>query len=389
MKRKFRFISLLTALVMVAVIFAGCGSKTNSGTDKAKFKVAFVTSAAGQNDSGYNKSACDTIKTVAAQVSADYKIVEPTNGVSQALETLAEDGYNLIFSLEYDFEALVNGVGGSKAIAEQYPDTYFVVFNDNPNVKEDGSVKHDNVISVLFDVHEASYLAGYTYVLMNENQEKLFGDGYKLTPLAVARAAGFVGGTNSNGILVYSYGFIEGMQKAAAEANVKYDYYAKYDAGFTDPALGSTVAGTFYDNGANIVFADCGTVGDGITSKAKEAGKIAIQVDANLDSTQPGHILTSVLKITGVPVETITKAYADGSISKMENLQTYNLKSGATGITDMSVIGKSVKDAALWAEICQKVANVQKQIEDGTIKVVNAQDGEKLDTAKIPNVNIK
>lgn len=405
MKRK--LMALVLACAMIAATVAGCGSGGNETTAQTSgeegtqadagegsaagndFKVAFVCSEAGQNDSGYNKSACDTIAEVASELGVEYNIIEPTNGVAQALETLAADGYNLIFSLEYDFEALINGVGGGLPLAEQYPDTWFVVFNDNPNVNEDGSVKYDNVISVLFDVHEASYLAGYAYVLVNENQEQLFGDGYNLAPLDTARAAGFVGGTNSNGILVYSYGFIEGIEKAASELGVTYDYYAKYDAGFTDSATGSTVAGTYYDNGANIVFADCGTVGDGITSRANEEGRLAIQVDADLDSTQPGYILTSVLKITGVPVETITRAYADGTIGEMDNLQSYDLESGATGITDMSVIGGHVQDADLWNEILQKVNDVADQIKSGEIVVTNAQDGESLDTSAITHVNIK
>ena len=92
-----------------------------------------------------------------------------------------------------------------------------------------------------------------------------------------ARAIGFIGGTNSNGITVFSYGFIQGINYVAQQLGVKYDYYAKYDAGFSDPATGSTVAGTYYDNGANVVFGCAGNVGDGITSKAKEVGKLAIR----------------------------------------------------------------------------------------------------------------
>lgn len=408
---KSKLLALLLSCTLAVTMLAGCGSSGEEETAapaeteteaegeseeaaaetgaNSDFKVAFVCSEAGQNDTGYNKSACDSLKEVADELGVEYKIVEPTNGVAQALETLAGDGYNLIFSLEYDFEALINGVGGNTAIAEQYPDTTFVVFNDNPNVNEDGSVKYENVISVLFDVHEASYLAGYAYVLMNENQDQLFGEAYHMTPVDTARAAGFVGGTNSNGILVYSYGFIEGIEKAAEEFDVTYDYYAKYDAGFTDSATGSSVAGTYYSNGANIVFADCGMVGDGITAKAKETGKLAVQVDADLDDTQPGYILTSVLKITGVPVETITRAYADGTIGEMDNLQSYNLESGATGITDMSVIGSYVEDSGLWEEIVQKVNDIADQIKDGTIKVTNAQNGEELDTSKVTHVNIK
>lgn len=363
------------------------GNKNSSAN--SDLKIAIVCSNSGQNDNGYNQSACTEGKAIAQELGAECKIVEPVNGVPSALEALAEDGYNLIFSLEYDFDALVKGVGGAKPIAEQYPETWFVVFNDNPNRKEDGSTLHNNVISVLFDVHEASYLAGYLSVYMNENADKLFPEGYSMTPTDKSRGIGFIGGTNSNGILVYSYGFIQGINKAAEELSVDYDYYAKYDAGFTDPALGSTVAGTFYESGANVVFADAGVVGDGITSKAKEMGKIAIQTDANLDDQQPGHVLTSVLKITGVPVKIITQAYADGKIADMDKEQSYNLASGATGITDLAEMSKHVADTAVWDDIKTKTNEISQQIQDGKIDVVNKQIGEEFDPATCPHVNIK
>lgn len=137
------------------------------------------------------------------------------------------------------------------------------------------------------------------------------------------------------------------------------------------------------------MFADAGVVGDGITAKAKELGKIAIQTDANLDTQQPGHVLTSVLKITGVPVKIITKSYADGKIAEMDRLQTYNLASGATGITDLAEMGKHVKDTAVWEEIKGKVKKISDQITNGEIKVTNKQLNEEFDEAKCPNVVIK
>lgn len=382
---------MLALVLLSALIFTGCGKESGDSEkgDNSDLRVAVVCSGSGQNDNGYNQSACEGIEEAAKKIGCEYKIIEPANGVPEALETLADDGYNLIFSLEYDFDALIKGVGGAEPIAAQYPDTTFVVFNDNPNKDENGEQIHENVISVLFDVHEASYLAGYLSVQVNENMDKLFGDSYGLTPLDTARGIGFIGGTNSNGILVYSYGFIEGINKAAEEYGVKYDYYAKYDAGFTDSALGSTVAETFFDEGANIVFADAGVVGDGITAKAKELGKIAIQTDANLDAQQPGHVLTSVLKITGVPVKVITEAYADGKIAEMDRLQTYNLASGATGITDLEEMGKHIEDTNVWGEIKEKVQKVSEQISNGEIKVTNKQLNEEFDEAKCPNVVIK
>lgn len=391
--KKNKILSLLMALVMVLLV--GCGGAGEKGgeskgaVEPSDVKVGIVCSAAGQNDTGYNKAIVDKATAMSKEKGFHLQVVEPTNGVPNAIETLAEDGYQLIFSMEYDFEALVNGVGGAAPLAEQYPETTFVVFNDNPNVDEKGETKYKNVISVLFNVNESSYLAGYLYVLVNEASDKLFGDGYKFVAPEEARAAGFIGGTNSNGITVYSYAFISGMNDAAAESNVTYDYYAKYDAGFTDSALGSTVAGTFFDNKANIVFADAGIVGDGITSKAKEVGRLAIQVDANLDAQQPGHVLTSVLKLTDAPGEVILNSFLEGKIGEQENVQTFGIKSMATDITDLSEIAKVVQDQDAWKEIVDKVQEKRQAIIDGSLKVINAQNGDTFDASAYPHVIVK
>ena len=320
-------------------------------------------------------------------------MVEPTTGVPKALESLADDGYQIIFNLEYDFEALINGTGGADAIAKMYPDTTFICMNDNPNKDSEGKQIHDNVISVLFDVHESSFVAGALTTLVNENAKELFGDTeYKFTsPENGGRSVGFIGGTNSNGITVFSYGYIEGINYEAEKFGVNYDYYSKYDAGFADSATGSTVAGTYYNQGANVVFAVAGAVGDGVASKAKEEGKLAIQVDANKDAQQPGYILTSVMKNTDVPVYEIIKASIEGKLDSMDRVQTYSLASGATSITDLAEISKHVQDSGKekWEEIKAEVKDVESKIADGTIKVTNAQNGEEFDQSKCPNVKIK
>lgn len=389
-----RMIALLLTLIMILSACSGgtepAKTQAPAGETKASdLKVGVVCSAAGQNDTGYNKAIVDKVKQLSSESGFHAQIVEPTSGVPNALETLAAEGYNLVFSMEYDFEALVNGVGGAKPIAEQFPNTTFVIFNDNPNVDANGNVKHKNVYSVLFNVNEPSYLAGYLYVLVNEAQAKLFGDGYKMVAPDKARVAGFVGGTNSNGILVFSYAFIQGINDAATEAGVKYDYLAKNDAGFSDPALGSTVAGTFYDNNANVVFAVAGVVGDGISSKAKEVSRLAIQVDANLDEQQPGYVLTSVLKLTDIPGDKFVKALLNGTLSSMENLQTFGIQTGATDITDLSVIERYIVDNETWAKIKAQLEAKKLAISNGSLKVVNVQIGETFDPALYPNVVMK
>lgn len=389
-------VGIMLAGVMAVGSLTACGGsdkKADGDTASSDVSIAVICSSAGQNDNGYNQSAVDGAKKAAEELGIEYKVVEPTNGVPQALESLAEDGYDVIFNLEYDFEALISGTGGAKPIAEMYPDTTFVCVNDNPNQDENGKVIHENVISALFDVHQASYVAGALSVLVNENTETLFGtDDYKFTaPDNGGRALGFIGGTNSNGITVFSYGFIEGMNHVAEELGVDYDYYAKYDAGFADSATGSTVAGTYYNQGANIIFSVAGSVGDGVAAKAKEEGKLMVHVDANKDAQQPGHILTSVLKNTEVPVYEITKAAVEGKIDEMERVQSYTLASGAASITDLTEISKYVQEDGKekWEEIKTYIADLEKQIGDGTITVTNAQAGEEFDPSTCKNVTLK
>lgn len=396
MKKVGKLVSVILTLAIIAAGLAGCGGGgKKDDSAKSDVKIAVVCDSAGQNDNGYNQSAVNGAKKAAEELGVEYKVVEPTNGVPAALEALAEDGYNVIFNLEYDFDALIKGVGGSKPIAELYPETTFVCFNDNPNQNESGEPIHSNVISVLFDVHEASFIAGALGVQVLENSDVLFPEGsYKFTPLDNGgRAIGFVGGTNSNGITVFSYGFLEGINKAAEDLGVNYDYYAKYDAGFSDPATGSTVAGTFYNQGANIVYAVAGSVGDGVAAKAKEESKLAIHVDADKDSQQPGYILTSVIKNTEVPVFDITKSYKEGKIKEMGNLQSFSLASGATSVTDLSEIQKQLADTdeakAKWEDIMSYIDDLKSQIADRKIKVTNAQLGEEFDPAACKNVSVK
>lgn len=395
-KRVVQALGCILAMTMVVGSLTACGGKSEKKAEKkagSDVKVAIICSAAGQNDNGYNQSAVEGAKKAADEFGIEYKVVEPTTGVPQALESLADDGYNVIFNLEYDFEALIQGTGGAQPIAEMYPDTTFVCVNDNPNQDEDGNTIHDNVISVLFDVHQASFVAGALTTLVNENAETLFGtDGYNFTPADNGgRSVGFIGGTNSNGITVFSYGYIEGINYEAEKLGVNYDYYAKYDAGFADSATGSTVAGTYYNQGANIVFSVAGSVGDGVASKAKEEGKLAIQVDANKDDQQPEYVLTSVIKNTEVPVYDIVKEAVNGKIDKMDRAQTYSLASGAASITDLSEISKHIQDSGKdkWEEIKTEIKDVEDKISDGTIVVTDAQSGEEFDASKCPNVTVK
>lgn len=386
-----KIIATLTSLMFVIVLFSGCGASQTSSNSSKDLGIALITSAAGPNDNGYNASAIKGLEKVKSELGINYKVVE-SKDIPGSLAELSKAGYKLIFTLEYNFDALINGVGGGKPIAEEYPGTTFVVFNDNPNVNKDGSVKHKNVISVLFDVHQASFLAGALSVLVNENYKDLFDAGnYKFTEGNEGRKLGFFGGTKSNGITVFGYGYAEGANYIANKLNVKYTYLSDYNVGFTDSAAGSTKANTYYSEGANIIISVAGAVGDGVTSKAKEVKKLAIEVDANKDNNQPGYILTSVLKNTQIPVFDIAEHYKKNTMADISGkLINYDLASNATGITDLAIIESKVKESGKtkWNDIKAQIADISKKIASKEIKVTNAQSGEKFDKSNLKNLSM-
>lgn len=404
MKRSKKILSAVLALVMTASVgFTGCASQSGTASSggasstaapAADKKVALLCSAAGANDNGYNQTAINGLNQLKDELGADVKVVEATTDYPGTLKTLAQAGYKLIFSLEYDFTALIEGVGGEKPLAEQFPDTTFVVFNANPNLDKDGKAIHKNVISVMFNVNEASFLAGVLSVAVNENASVLLDPSkYSFTAVPDGRKVGFIGGTQSAGIEVFSYGFAEGVNYEAKKLgnDVIYTMYSTFDAGFSDTAKGATTAGTYYGEGANIVYTVAGSVGDGVDAKAKEVKKLSIQVDANKDASQPGYVMTSVLKNTNVPVYELGKQYVEGTIGENGGKEiSYTLSSGATGITDLSTFEAALKtdDAAKakWSEIKAELADAAKKITDGSIKVTNAQIGEKLDLSTLSNM---
>lgn len=371
---------LFTLIFAVGFLSVACRQDTEEG-----IRVGLIVSSAGANDNGYNEFAIQGLNQAKADFDIDIQVVTTAEDVPGSLEILAEEGYDLIFSLEYNFAALIEDDGSGRSIAEKFPDTMFVIFNDFANTDGDGNKIHDNVIEVLFNVNEASFLAGALAVLVNEAHEVLFTDAkYDFSPLEedLGRAVGFVGGSQSPGIQVFSWGFYQGVNHIAAELDVQYRFYETYAAGFGASAANATTINNYFDNGANVIFAAAGGVATNLRNAAVSKGKLAVDVDADQDAAAPGHVLTSVLKNTNVPVYTIIEEFINGTLEGGKDL-SYDLTSEGTGITELVVIAEHIADtpeaAEEWANILLKISELYDAIVAGTIDVIDAQYGEVLD----------
>ena len=379
---------IVTLFVLMLSISLFACNKTNNNDD---IKVGLIVSAAGANDNGYNQFAIDGLEKAATDFGVQINIVNTADDVPGSLETLADDGYDLIFTLEYNFGALITDDGSGESIAEKYPDTTFVTFNAFANTNEAGTKIHDNVVEVLFNVNEGSFLAGSLAALVIENNEVLFdASEYSFTALdAGGRAVGFLGGVQSDGITVFGYGFAQGVEYIANELDVQYDLYETYAAGFGASQDNYNLIDSYFDSGVNVVFAAAGGVATNMRNAASDNKKLAIDVDANQDAQVAGSVLTSVLKNTNISVyDLVEKFIDDEEIGGKEFF--YDLNSGATGITDLATIEGYIQDTteatSKWQEIVAKIATIKADISDGTIDVVDAQSGETLDYATLDHV---
>ena len=162
-----KLISLLLAVAMLAVVFAGCGTTNNgdnnattaadgtsAGTDYSKIKIGFIflhdeNSTYDLNFINAAKEAQKTLGLSDDQVVMKTNIPE-TNECFNAAEDLVDRGCNIVFADSFGHESFL------KQAAEKYPDVQFC--------HATGTTAHtaglDNFHNAFASIYEGRYLAG-------------------------------------------------------------------------------------------------------------------------------------------------------------------------------------------------------------------------------------
>jgi basic membrane protein A len=306
---------------------------------------ALVIAQGGLGDQSYNDLAYAGFQRALKETGLEGKPVESKDVVAQAADILrraSDADFGLIVDLEYSHgEPMVE-------VAKDYPDTTFAILNQVQ--------KGDNIVSVLFQEQEGSYLAG---MLAGQVTTDTSIKGINAEPII-----GVIGGTKSAGIDKFIAGFIEG----AKAANPKVEVKVAYSNNFGDPALGQQMAKAMYEEGADIIYQIAGGTGIGVIQAAKETGHYAIGVDGDQDGLAPGNVLTSMIKRTDVAVENVVKDYAK-DVKLGGTTIAFGLKEDGVGLSEM----KYTKDI-IPAVYLAKVEAAKADIISGKIKVWNVVD---------------
>jgi basic membrane protein A len=324
---------LLCIVAIAALVFTACGGGGSAETagssaaggssaaaeggsaaggdaaDGALLRVAMVSDVGGVNDQSFNQSAWEGLQQLEADGIAEVTYLESqqeSDYVSN-LENLTDQDYQIIWGIGY---MLADPI---LTAAKTNPDTtYAIVDNDY------GDETPENVICLVFDSQDSSFLCGYIAGRMTETNN-----------------VGVVGGIQGDVIDTFVYGYSAGAKYAAYEQGKEIEVQVQYIDSFTDSAKGKTVATKMIQDGADVVFQACGGGGVGVIEAAKEQGKWAIGADSDQNHLAPDNVLTSAMKLVGAGMYNVCKESANGNDLRG---QTYlgTLENGSVGIAPTS-----------------------------------------------------
>ena len=374
-----KFLAILLALVLLLSL-AACGEKktdTKEPTAKTytnaddvpdtmnaadgKYEVAFVTDVGQLKDKSFNQGTYDGVKLYAANHGLSYKYYQPANG-SEATDDDRYDAMKAACSAGAKVVVCAGFMQGTalEKAAKEFTGTKFVFI--------DGwSLGLDNVAGITFQEEQCGYFAGYAAVMEGYTKLGFCGGG---------------GGTN-DACCRYGYGFVQGVNAAAAKKGVQAEvnYSWEYGASFSASQELQAMAAGWYSNGTEVIFACGGSMFDSITAAASANDKFVIGVDSD-QSFDSDTVITSALKGVGAAASwAIGKAY-DGTWTEIgNNCANLGAKDDATGLP-----------TATWSLKNYAVAEYEAQLADviaGKIAIDNAVlNGDAIKGVSFSNVTV-
>ena len=308
-----KFLALMLALVM-ALSLVACGQKNQDSngtydTDKdtdvtdVAYKVAMITDYGDITDQSFNQTTYEACKAFCEDNGVQFSYFKPAGDNTAdrvaMIEKAVDEGYNVIVMPGYAFG------GAIVEAAPEFPDVKFIAldvakgdlleagvakagesYDYNPdNWDLEKYVDMSNVYCAIYQEELCGYMAGYAAVKL----------GYK--------SLGFLGGMAVPAVIRYGYGFVQGVDAAAADlglsdVTVKYVYGGQF---FGDADI-TAVMDTWYAGGTEVVFA----CGGGIYTSAVDAAKKANGKVIGVDVDQAG-VIANYAGVDGLTVTSAMK----------------------------------------------------------------------------------
>ena len=331
-----RIVSILLALVMVLSLAAcgGNGNTPDAGT--TEYKVAMITDYSDITDQSFNQTSYEGCKAYCDPNGVDFNYFKPLqdNDAERIamVDAAVADGYNIIVLPGFAFGPTI------VASAESYPDVKFIALDVGAGDLGEGYVVPENVYCAVYQEELAGDRAGYAAVKM----------GYK--------HRGFMGGMAVPAVVRFGYGYMQGIDKAAADLGIQNEIVLDYiyANSFSGDADITAVMDTWYQEmGVEAVFSCAAGAYTSVAEAAAKVGGKLIGVDVDQKAIiagtyGEGMTLTSAMKGLAATIEDTLK-----DVIENDNWANYGGKIATLGLASEEPPANSVQlpmESTVWTE---------------------------------------
>ena len=267
--KKLLTIFLVLSLALTSLAAQGKSEEVSSSADKGIGDLKIVLILPGPiNDQSWNATNYAGLVACNEQLGTKMEYLEnvQASDYESTFRNYAERGYDLIMAAGTQFDDAAN------KIAAEYPSSTFCVVN---GFKAD----YPNVSPIFPKEFEASYIAALIAGEVTENGQ-------------FATIGGFPNEAMEKLLDVYEEVAVTlAQEKGISDASATRSYANSWD----DIALGTQMAETLIDNGADTLFVYANQVGLGAIQAAKEKGVKFVGFSSNQNDIAPSTVVASVV----------------------------------------------------------------------------------------------
>ena len=249
---------LLLIFFVAAIVYYSCKKEDNKNPEQ-KIKVAVLAEGFTFDDLSFLQSCKTGIEKAKNDFSLEvfYDLDTASSNYQERINLFCDLNFDLIIAIGFMWDdAVINA-------ANSYPEARFIY------VDAELSTPANNVVSIIFDVDEASFpigfLAAWWADFIDNADPKL----------------GFVGAMYIPQIRQFTESFNYGAYRYNQKYAKNVDAIGDYACDFFNPEIGKHIADSLINIGADVIFGVGSETGNGALLKAKELGKAGVGVDVD------------------------------------------------------------------------------------------------------------